>query len=82
VYVRFHGWEVETSVVFVGIAGLILLGLAFAVYTLLIRWPRRFGWHRRSRATARLDEGLVLAFEGKLHDAQRALLEASAEPLQ
>lgn len=82
VYVRFHGWEVETSVVFLGIAGLLLALLALAIYTMVVRWPRRFGWRRRARATARLDQGLVLAFEGKLHDAQRSLLAASTEPLQ
>lgn len=82
VYLRFHGWEVETTVVFLGAAGVLLALLALAIYTLVIRWPRRFGWHRRSRATLRLDQGLVLAFEGKLHDAQRSLLAASAEPLQ
>ncbi len=82
VYVRFHGWEVETSVVFLGIAAAVLALLALALYTLLVRWPRRFGWNRRARATARLDQGLVLAFEGNLHDAQRELLAASTEPLQ
>ena len=82
VYLRFQGWEVETTVVFLGLAGLLGAALAFAIYTLAVRWPRRFGWHRRARATARLDQGLVLAFEGNLHDAQRALLEASTEPLQ
>jgi HemY protein len=82
VYVRFHGWEVETSVVFVGIVAVLLALLALAVYTLVVRWPRRFGWKRRARATARLDQGLVLAFEGNLHDAQRELLAASTEPLQ
>lgn len=82
VYLRFQGWEVETTVVFLSIAGVLLAALAYAVYTLLVRWPRRFGWHRRARATARLDQGLVRAFEGNLHDAQRALLDASTEPLQ
>jgi HemY protein len=82
VYVRFHGWEVETSVVFLGIAAAMLALLALAIYTLLVRWPRRFGWNRRARATARLDQGLVMAFEGNLHDAQRELLAASTEPLQ
>lgn len=82
VYVRFQGWEVETSVVFLAVAAILLTLMALAVYTLIVRWPRRFGWQRRARATARLDEGLVLAFEGKLHDAQRALLSASTEPLQ
>lgn len=82
VYLRFQGWEVETTVVFLGVAGLVLAALAYAVYALMVRWPRRFGGNRRARATARLDQGLVLAFEGNLHDAQRALLEASAEPLQ
>ncbi|MGE4073473.1 MAG: heme biosynthesis protein HemY [Lysobacterales bacterium] len=82
VYLRFHGWEVETTVVFLGVATLVLGLLALALYTLVVRWPRRFGWRRRARATARLDQGLVLAFEGKLHDAQRSLLAASTEPLQ
>lgn len=82
VYVRFHGWEVETTVVFMGVAGILLALLGLAIYTLVVRWPRRFGWHRRTRATARLDQGLVLAFEGNLHDAQGALLAASTEPLQ
>ncbi len=82
VYVSFHGWEVETSVVFLGVAGILLAMLALALYTLVVRWPRRFGWRRRARATARLDQGLVLAFEGNLHDAQRELLAASTEPLQ
>lgn len=82
VYLRFQGWEVETTVVFLALAGMVLAALALAIYTLVVRWPRRFGWHRRARATARLDQGLVLAFEGNLHDAQRALLEASTEPLQ
>jgi HemY protein len=82
VYVRFHGWEVETTVVFLAIATALLALLALAIYTLLVRWPRRFGWKRRARATARLDQGLVLAFEGNLHDAQRELLAASTEPLQ
>ena len=82
VYLRFQGWEVETTVVFLGIAAVLMAALALALYTLLVRWPRRFGWHRRARATARLDQGLVLAFEGNLHDAQRALLDASTEPLQ
>jgi HemY protein len=82
VYVSFHGWEVETSVVFLGVAGILLALLALALYTLVVRWPRRFGWRRRARATARLDQGLVLAFEGNLHDAQRELLAASTEPLQ
>lgn len=82
VYVSFHGWEVETSVVFLGVAGILLALLALALYTLVVRWPRRFGWRRRARATARLDQGLVLAFQGNLHDAQRELLAASTEPLQ
>ena len=82
VYLRFHGWEVETTVVFLGVAVLLLGLLALALYTMVVRWPRRFGWRRRARATARLDQGLVLAFEGKLHDAQRSLLAASTEPLQ
>lgn len=82
VYLRFHGWEVETTVVFLGVALLLLGLLALALYTMVVRWPRRFGWRRRARATARLDQGLVLAFEGKLHDAQRSLLAASTEPLQ
>ncbi|GMU44307.1 MAG: hypothetical protein IT479_05090 [Xanthomonadales bacterium] len=82
VYVRFQGWEVETTVVFLGAATLLLAALALALYTLAVRWPRRFGWHRRTRATARLDQGLVLAYEGKLHDAQRELLAASTEPVQ
>lgn len=82
VYVRFHGWEVETTVVFMGVAGILLALTGLAIYTLVVRWPRRFGWHRRTRATARLDQGLVLAFEGNLHDAQGALLAASTEPLQ
>jgi HemY protein len=82
VYLRFHGWEVETSVVFLGIA-LVLLGvLALLVYTVVVRWPRRFGWNRRARATARLDQGLVSAYQGNLHDAQGELLAASTEPLQ
>lgn len=82
VYLRFQGWEVETTVVFLAVAGIALAALALAIYTLVVRWPRRFGGIRRARATARLDQGLVLAFQGNLHDAQRALLEASAEPLQ
>ena len=82
IYLRFHGWEVETTVVFLGVAVLLLGLLALALYTMVVRWPRRFGWRRRARATARLDQGLVLAFEGKLHDAQRSLLAASTEPLQ
>lgn len=82
VYVRFQGWEVETSVVFLG-ASLAVLGLTgYALYVALVRWPRHYGWRRRGRATARLDEGLVLAMEGKLHSAQRALLAASTEPAQ
>lgn len=80
VYVRFQGWEVETSVVFLGIVAALLALVALAIYTLVVRWPRRFGWHRRTRATEKLDNGLVLAFEGNLHDAQRALLDASTEP--
>jgi HemY protein len=82
VYIRFHGWEIESSVVFMGIAFGVLAALVFAVYTLIVRWPRRFSVHRRSVATTRLDAGLVQAFEGKLHSAQRALLDASPEPLQ
>lgn len=82
VYLRFQGWELETSVVFLGAAALLLGLLALAIYTLVVRWPRRFGSHRRTRATARLDQGLVLAHEGKLHDAQRELLAASTEPVQ
>jgi HemY protein len=82
VYLRFHGWEVETTVVFLGVAALLLGLLALGLYTLVVRWPRHFGWRRRARATARLDQGLVLAFEGKLHDAQRSLLAACTEPLQ
>lgn len=82
VYLRFQGWEVETSVVFLG-AALAVLGLTgYALYVALVRWPRHYGWRRRGRATARLDEGLVLAMEGKLHSAQRALLAASTEPAQ
>lgn len=82
VYLRFQGWEVETSVVFLGAAALLFGLLVLAVYTLVVRWPRRFGSQRRTRATARLDQGLVLAHEGKLHDAQRELLAASTEPVQ
>jgi len=82
VYVRFQGWELESSVVFVAIAMLLLALLGFSIYTLIVRWPRRFGQHRRRQATARLDAGLVQAFEGNLHNAQRALLDASPEPLQ
>lgn len=82
VYVRFQGWEIESSVVFVAITTLLLALLALAIYTLIVRWPRRFGLHRRRLATARLDAGLVQAFEGNLHNAQRALLDASPEPLQ
>jgi len=82
VYVRFHGWEIESSVVFVTAATALLLALCWGVYVLVIRWPRRMGLQRRRRATARLDDGLVQAFEGKLHNAQRALLDASPEPLQ
>jgi HemY protein len=82
VYLRFHGWEVETSVVFLGLAAAALGLLAYAIYTLLVRWPRSFGWRRRTRATARLDHGLVLAFEGNMHAAQGVLLGASTEPVQ
>lgn len=82
VYLRFHGWEVETTVVFLGVASALVGVLALLVYTVVVRWPRRFGWNRRARATARLDQGLVMAFEGNLHDAQRELLAASTEPLQ
>lgn len=82
VYVRFQGWEVESSVVFVAVASVLLALVGLAVYTLIVRWPRRFGQHRRRMATSRLDAGLVQAFEGNLHNAQRALLDASPEPLQ
>lgn len=82
VYVRFQGWEVETSVVFLGAALAVLALTGYALYVALVRWPRHYGWRRRGRATARLDEGLVLAMEGKLHSAQRALLAASTEPAQ
>lgn len=82
VYLRFQGWEIETSVVFLAAAVLLLAAFALAVYTLVVRWPRRFGYSRRARATARLDQGLVLAYEGRLHDAQRELLAASSEPAQ
>lgn len=82
VYVRFQGWEVETSVVFLAAAGSVLAAVIYALYVALVRWPRRYGWQRRGRATARLDEGLVLAFEDRLHSAQRALLAASTEPVQ
>ena len=43
VYLRFHGWEVETTVVFLGVAVLLLGLLALALYTMVVRWPRRFG---------------------------------------
>jgi HemY protein len=82
VYLRFQGWEIETSVVFVLLAALLVGALAIALYVMLVRWPRRWGGWRRSRASARLDQGLVLAQQDRLHDALRELLAASAQPAQ
>lgn len=82
VYLRFQGWEIETSVVFVLLAALLVGALAIALYVMLVRWPRRWGGWRRSRAGARLDQGLVLVQEDRLHDALRELLAASAQPAQ
>lgn len=82
VYLRFQGWEIETTLVFLGIVAAVLTLLAWALYVMVVRWPRRFSWHRRSKATARLDQGLVQSFEGRLAAAQKTLLAASTEPLQ
>ncbi len=82
VLVRFHGYEIDTSVVFLMIAAIILSALLFALYVLLVRLPRFWRHGRRTKATTRLDEGLVLSYAGQLYAAQRALLAASPEPAQ
>jgi HemY protein len=82
VYLRFQGWEIQTSVVFVLLAALGFGVLAIALYVLLVRWPRRWTGWRRGRASARLDQGLVLAQQDRLYDALRELLAASAQPAQ
>lgn len=79
VYLRFHGWEVETTVVFLALALLLVALLGYGLYALLVRWPRSMGLQRRRRAADRLDRGLALAFEGRLKSAQKALLAASTD---
>ncbi len=82
VLVRFHGFEVDTSVVFLMIAAIVVAALLYGLYVLVVRLPRFWRHGRRTKATTRLDEGLVLSYAGQLYAAQRALLAASPEPVQ
>lgn len=82
VYLQFHGWEVETTVVFLLIALAALALAIYLLYLLLVRWPREFGWSRQRRAVARLEEGLILAYEGKYYAAERAMSRATADRRQ
>ena len=77
VLLRFHGWQLQSSVVALVLVLLVLwivVGLAFR----LLRWP--FGaMSRRHRRISRrrFSEGLVALIEGRHGDAQRALTRAA-----
>ncbi|MBU6403661.1 MAG: heme biosynthesis protein HemY [Pseudomonadota bacterium] len=77
VLLRFHGWQLESTVVALALLILLLwivLGLAWR----LLRWP--FGaMSRRHRRMSRkrFSEGLIALIEGRHGEAQRALTRAA-----
>ncbi len=77
VLLRFHGWQLESTVV--ALALLILLAwIALGLAWRLLRWP--FGaMSRRHRRISRkrFSEGLLALIEGRHGDAQRALTRAA-----
>lgn len=77
VYVRWHGWYAERTVV-TTVLTLLLLWAVFSALWWLIRWP--FGaFSRRHRRVSRqrMNDGLIALVEGRHGDAERDLNRAS-----
>ena len=77
VLLRFHGWQLESTVVALALL-VVLAWIAFGVAWRLLRWP--FGaMSRRHRRISRrrFSEGLLALIEGRHGDAQRALMRAA-----
>lgn len=77
VLLRFHGWQLESTVVAMAVL-ILLVWIAAGVAWRLLRWP--FGaMSRRHRRISRkrFSEGLVALIEGRHGDAQRALTRAA-----
>jgi HemY protein len=80
VYVQWHGWYAERTVV-TAILTLLLFWVVLSTVWWLIRWP--FGaFSRRHRRVSRqrMNEGLIALAEGRHGDAERA--RQALEPLQ
>ena len=77
VLLRFHGWQLESTVVALALL-LLLAWIALGLAWRLLRWP--FGaMSRRHRRISRkrFSEGLLALIEGRHGDAQRALTRAA-----
>lgn len=74
------GWRIETTLAF-AIAAIAALWVAIAGLVHLVRWPiRALASRRRTRALARLAQGLAARIEGRLERAANQLKAASTHP--
>ncbi len=77
VLLRFHSWQLQATVVGLGLLLLVLV-VALIIIWKLLRWPFGMVAHRHQRISRkRFSEGLLALVEGRHSKAQRALARAA-----